>query len=179
MRLSMNSKNRLAGIEFLRFFFMIWICLIHIWKPFNLYNGAIGVEFFFIVSGYFLYLGFLKGNQSVINFTKNRFWRLFPTYIIGICLTYVIVLFDQIKDGEKIEWFKTLSSFTVEGLMIQDLGCFSINPANPVSWYVSVLFIGGTLIYASLKFNRQITTHCVLPAFILGYYVLIASRGCR
>lgn len=173
----MSAKKKLPGIEFLRFFFMVWICLIHIWKPFNLYHGAIGVEFFFLVSGYFLFQGYRNKPVSVLSFGRKRFARLFPAYFVGILLSYAIFILDSVHDGSGIDGIRLAGDFVTESLMIQDLGWFSLNPVNPVSWYVSVLFIASILLYAALRFHERFSLLVLFPALIVGYYVLTASHG--
>ena len=172
----MNAK--FAGIEFLRFFFMIWICLIHIWTPFPICNGGIGVDFFFITSGYFLIKGFEKVQTSVASYAWKRFVRLFPAYITGIILGYVLLTLDLLKDGEGISFVQIIESFMAESMMIQESGWFThLRLANPVSWYVGVLFIGSVLLYSFLRYNKKLTINVFIPVFCLGYYTLYAHSG--
>ena len=173
-----STNNKLAGFEFFRFFFMIWICLIHIWTPFRICHGGIGVDFFFISAGFFLFKGFEKAQLSVFHYSRKRFFRLFPVYIIGVILGYIISIFDHIKDGATISPFGVAESFFTESLMIQDTGWFThLTLGNPVSWYVSVLFIGSILLYAALRFNSSLTINILIPLFCLGYYTLYAHAN--
>lgn len=157
---------------------MIWICLIHIWTPFRICHGGIGVDFFFISAGYFLYKGFINAQASVYQYARKRFSRLFPAYIVGILLSYLILILDMLKDGEFLPPATMVESFIAESLMIQDIGWFSqLELANPVSWYVSVLFIAGLVLYSFLRYNKSLTINLLIPVFCIGYYTLCANTG--
>ncbi|MBQ5934435.1 MAG: acyltransferase [Bacteroidales bacterium] len=173
-----SETGKLAGFEFLRFFFMIWICLIHIWTPFKIYHGGIGVDFFFMTAGLFLLQGFEKAQVSVYQYTRKRFFRLFPAYLIGVLLGFIFLLIDGIKDGVPFSAVGLTESFLTESLMIQDIGWFTHQTlGNPVSWFVSVLFIASVLLYAALRWNSRLTINILLPVFCIGYYTLLAHLG--
>ena len=144
-----TKSRKLAGFEFLRFFFMIWICLIHIWTPFHLSHGSIGVDFFFLSAGYFLFQGFTKEPMTLLSFAEKRLHRLYPVYIIGILLGYAILILDFFKDGEAFSPIMMVESFLADSLLIQNLGWFS-HPysGNAVSWFVSALFLASLVIYS-------------------------------
>lgn len=165
----MNGK--LAGFEFLRFYFMIWICLIHIWTPFSISHGSIGVDFFFMSAGFFLFQHFEKDPIAVYPYAKKRFHRLYPIYIIGIILGYGLLIFDLLKDGEAVSPTMMAESFLTDSMMIQGLGWFS-HPysGNAVSWFVSVLFIASILLYAALRYNQRLTVNLLIPIFCIVYY---------
>ena len=174
------SARRLGGIEFLRFFFMIWICLTHIrtFVPaFDLKGAGIAVEFFFIISGFFLYRTFRSRNYPVLGFARNRFSRLYPVYLFGVILSTIISYADQAFEGTFIPMSVLCSEAIPEILMIQCTGSFSSGLANAPSWFVSVLFFGTLLIYAMLKYNEKLTTHILLPVFVIGFYTLITGKG--
>lgn len=172
------QTGRLAGFEFLRFYFITWICLCHIWTPFQLLHGGAGNGFFFISSGYFLYRGFVKKQLTVYQFARKRFIRLFPVYIIGVILGYFFLFLDLWKDGCILEGESLAESIITESLMLHYLGCFThLNLGNPVSWFISVLFISSILLYSILRYNCRLTINILIPAFCIGFLTLYAHSG--
>ena len=157
---------------------MIWICMIHIWTPFKIHHGGIGVDFFFITAGLFLIKGFENAKQSVYQYARRRFFRLFPAYIVGVFLGFILLVVDGIKDGATPSIVELLASFLTESLMIQDVGWFThLTLGNPVSWFVSVLIIASILLYAALCWNINLTIKVLLPVFCIGYYTIFAHLG--
>jgi peptidoglycan/LPS O-acetylase OafA/YrhL len=58
-------------------------------------KGYLGVDLFFIISGFVIYYTLTK-TDSIINFWKKRFIRLFPPLLIASILTYIVfILWDN------------------------------------------------------------------------------------
>ncbi len=85
---------------------MMWIILFHYTTrygelfeydtTFGFENGGrVGVAMFFVISGYFLAHRLLDENYSgwrnVLAFDVNRYWRLYPSYLITIIFIYLAV----------------------------------------------------------------------------------------
>lgn len=100
------SKNKNGFIEFCRFVFMISIVSHHAMflsdKPgyIPLWGGYISVEFFFILTGYFLYASYLKNDlgQKMWNKQNNalyqiyhKFKRFYPYFFISWCVIFIMV----------------------------------------------------------------------------------------
>lgn len=73
------------------------------WYPANLYGyrtlyphalvlGALGVHLFFVISGLVITMTVLR-SQNGIEFLVRRFARLYPAFLVGICLTLAVVGF--------------------------------------------------------------------------------------
>lgn len=151
----MNKSKNLV-IELYRFLFT---CIIYIYHfrtyseiqkmKGNFSGGYLGVEFFFLISGFYLMKSITKKrNQEKkgfindgIAFLKKRIQRLYPEYIVSICLLIIVsfigsrgdfTVFYLIKDG------------------FPDLICvqaFFVNKKiNSLLWFVSVLIWGSLLI---------------------------------
>lgn len=96
---------------------MVSIGNLHLFPFTYLGNGWLGVNLFFILSGFVLYLPYANGSrtlttsQSVIDFYKNRASRLFPLYYI-ILIISVIFIIHQNNIHEWSFWKNMLLMFT-------------------------------------------------------------------
>jgi peptidoglycan/LPS O-acetylase OafA/YrhL len=79
----MNAKPRLLEIDALRGIAAFSVCLFHFsWFPY----GVTGVDLFFMVSGFVIYMSIVNGN------TLKRFWgsrviRIYPVYWLSLVIT--------------------------------------------------------------------------------------------
>ena len=84
---------RKTSIDFFRYFFMLNICLWHLNDQLHLLShGYLAVEFFFIVSGFFLFKkkeGRLK-EMTTMQFLIARYKRFYPKYIFAFFITAIL-----------------------------------------------------------------------------------------
>lgn len=174
----MQQKN--VSIEAFRFIFMIILCLLHIEGMIHIQNhGDLVVEFFFMLSGYFLYRSFL-GNpkRSTIDFTIKRFKRFWIEYVIA---TVPIFFLYQRGVMSSLTWDTLLNfilHFFSDLLLVHRIGIFP-NPVNGPTWYLSVLLFGGGFVHALLRKDRQLTVSIILPVICLVVYSYFFKQGCQ
>ena len=87
MTTDVKGKNR--SIEFLRFFFMLFICLSHFpgRTVIHLNHAYLAVDFFFIVSGLFIYRSSTKdAPPSTFDYTLKKVKRFWPKMVVGCAL---------------------------------------------------------------------------------------------
>ena len=171
-----GGKKKLGGIEFFRFYFVIQVCLCHIWTAFPKPHTDFSVEFFFVLSGIFLYRSYLK-NFSLRDFAKRRFSRLYPTYVCTTVLGFLLGLFILYRQHVQVPAWDALLQFIPESLMLQGWGMFpaSIINANPVIWYTSVMWLSGLFLYPLLLLGKEYATKVILPLLIFVIYSYIFS----
>lgn len=76
-------KPRNHALNFLKLFFLA-VIVIHHSGIAKIPHGYIGVEFFFMTSGYFIYQTYLKKQSlTLAAYTKKRFFKLYPHYIFS------------------------------------------------------------------------------------------------
>lgn len=90
----LESSARNHQLDALRGLAALMVFFFHVthgagqWLDFNW--GNTGVDLFFIISGYVIFLSVSK-NATLKQFTKSRFIRLFPTYWFSATLTYLLI----------------------------------------------------------------------------------------
>lgn len=156
-------------INFFRFVFTIIIAFLHfrtISRTY-LYSGYIVVEFFFIISGYFLCHTCLNKNIGAIKYLKERFRRFWlKSIIIGLLLTnYCVVI--------KSDFNKIVQHFLSILAMLQATIPFNdnIDAVYPL-WYLSVLIYGGFIIYVIItNLHKQYTIILLSLIFVCYAYL--------
>lgn len=113
-------------------------------------HAYLSVEFFFIVSGFFIARKALVEKKSIYNIKKyllNRFYRLYPHYILSL----IVMILVSIVMGEKIQDSYNIGA---EIFMVQTLG-FTKGGINYPDWYISVLFWGSIIFYFVLLWAKK------------------------
>lgn len=127
------------SIEALRFLFSIMIAWGHfyyqqlapLWKLKMNFPTYLCVDYFFIISGYFLYTSFKK-DENLSDFIKKRIIRLWPLPAFIMLLYYILHLCGK-TDFHYTE--NILSLF-----FMQNIGITFRFPQNGATWFISVLF---------------------------------------
>lgn len=153
---SYYDKNNLKELDSIRGLMAILILGCHFWAafgsifpkygiitPFKLItNATIGLCYFFLLSGFVI--SYSQQNKmkktSILKYTFNRFWRLFPPIFISILMMYIF---------QENNWF-TISSKTLESSSwLQSLYQFKDNTylINPLYDATYNTYIGGNVVY--------------------------------
>lgn len=132
------QNNRLEVLDSLRGLAALFVVLYHYTtRYYDFYKvekdyqlsftyGNYGVEVFFIISGFVIFLTLSKTKTS-LDFIVNRFIRLFPTYWISVTLTFIIISQFSLPGREVsiLEYIINLSMIHLE---------FRINSVDGVYW---------------------------------------------
>lgn len=162
-------------INFFRVVFTFIIAFLHfrtISRTY-LYSGYIVVEFFFIISGYFLCHSFVKKQLDSATFFKKRFKQFWlKTIIIGILLSfldYKTILNSSLNDI--IQHFISILTILQSIFPFND----NINAVYPI-WYLAVIIYGGVIFYAIIK-NFPEQSKVILPLLALFCYAYLFIDG--
>lgn len=174
--ISLHERNN--SIEFFRFFFMLVICMWHFNMLKIFKHGYLAVEFFFILSGFFLFYSFLKRKDlGVLDFIVIKFKRFFPEFVIVLILTFLIksTKYLSVADSfyDVLAW---LFNIFDDLCFLFSTGPFTVGVVNP-TWYLSVLIWGGGWMYAMLKYYRNLSLSILFPLLIIIYFGYIGSNG--
>lgn len=176
----MVISQKKYGVELYRFIITITVCLHH----FRLYaesvlpygGGYLGVDFFFIVSGFFLYEHSQRRSahnasealKEAAKYTIQRYQRLFPQYLFILIIS--IVTYGCVMDVRL--GFSQLGALISKLLMIDGIYVHSQLNIMPQGWYCSSLLFGSALIYYLCIRYKQNFVKRLAPFFIIGIYAL-------
>lgn len=173
-------------IEFWRFIFAIYMVIYH--TVFHIYGvrtgGYIGVDVFFIISGYFLAVSQnryeLQSDESRgylqacgFRYLLNRYKRLWPMYLVAYIISAIIDACVHFKSA--LEGLERVYHSFPEMFMLR-----ITTSVNGVSWFVAAMLIAGTILYILLCLDRyDILKSSVLPLlslFIYGRFNQVLGR---
>ncbi len=165
----MNTKRNYA-IDFLKLFFTLLIVLHHstLINKFMV-RGYIGVELFFIISGYLIMQTVTKHkDRTATSYAIGRVKQLYPHYLYSFVIMFLATSVYGNTSGFSID---EIISFSCEALMLN--GILNRGGVNYAAWYVSVLLFGGILLYAVLRNTKQKVILPILTVFSLATILCI------
>lgn len=159
-------KQKNYSIELLRFLFMVLICLHH-HNMNRLTAGHLSVEFYFVLSGWFIYLSARKSQSA----TPAQYWwqrvkRFLPEILI--MLPFAVWAFCSDCTWKEIAIYAT-RDITMTG------GIFGVCLNYPM-WYVSILLWCGTLLYALIRYLPRTTLYLLVPLIAIPFYGYVYSQ---
>jgi peptidoglycan/LPS O-acetylase OafA/YrhL len=180
------SNNRNGKIELLRFVFAVCIVLHHLTYPgLEFAGGFISVEFFFMLTGYYL----AKKITRDVDVTKNvsetipatmdasknevlhRLKKLMPYFAISWIFGLLVILGAGNGFGEsRFAVLKSIIFASYDFLFGQCLGIPSL-VVSGVLWYLSAMFVSIIIIYPIARRHYKIYVYYapLLALFSMGY----------
>lgn len=135
----------------------------------------IGVEFFFIVSGYLLYTGLdrlSKKCRSGWDYLVYRYGKIYPYYFTAFMFS--LVCFILTRSVSLVDVVKFLSNdffelFALHGIGLDDGWAY----LNNTGWFISVMFLSGFIIYHCLvKWKEQFCNFAAPLIIIISFSYL-------
>ena len=170
-----ESTRRNTSIEALRFLSIFQICLWHMTYPVTA-AGFLGVEFFFILAGIFLYKNATKVNSpGVVGYSLHKLSKFYFKIILAQIITQLVYspgLLVELQDN----WLQPVLRFISEALLLQCSGTFG-NGLNSPTWFFSVLIYGGAFVYALTKYYRNLSIRVVFPLLCVFYFAYTFNNG--
>ncbi|WP_460217907.1 acyltransferase family protein [Psychroserpens sp. MEBiC05023] len=125
-------------------------------KLFDFKYGGLGVDLFFIISGFVIFLT-IKKNTKPIEFLYKRFSRLYPTFWICVILTFIII-----RASDIVMYHRSFVELAVNLTMIPDV--FGIKRVDGVYWSLLPELAFYFLMFCLLLFKK--VKHMILICFI-------------
>lgn len=170
------SKN--GEIEFFRLVFALSVVGVHLNGFFHLdlfQRGAFGVEFFFLVSGYFMARSAERTAEldmaAVCGFLKRKVFGFLP-YYAGAVLIQLVALRICLQRVD-LHWLVTNAVKFIPELLFLQMGGFATESAINVAavWYLSALLLALLLLYPIAVRYKKTYGVIFLPLaiFSIGY----------
>ena len=175
------------SIYFWKIIFTYMIVLFHYPPAMGfLYNRGyrpgwyIAVEFFFIVSGYLLYDNLSRYRtryETSCAYTIHRLQYIWPRYLFAFIIVFSVK--GIINKYTIRECIGTLVDAMPEIFLLQGIGLNrEWNYVNPTLWYLSILLIGGYIIYWFLLHKERTFVTLLAPVLVMiGYSYLYRYVG--
>lgn len=166
LMITIASSTRNAEAEFLRFIFAIMVFLSHMNV---LPNGALAVDFFFLLTGFLTVLSLHKSIQkgitpkSTFDFILHKIKSFYPELLIATVISIIVyfvakpISFSLLCDAAKT---------AINGIIpvLKMTGCgISVTDFNGATWYLSSMIIALLIVY---PFFVRVSSHSLL--FIIG-----------
>jgi peptidoglycan/LPS O-acetylase OafA/YrhL len=195
---SMSKRN--GKIEVYRFIFCICVLSFHIEKYIlgeaSLDNGihfayfphgAMGVEFFFILSGFLMAKSISKSRalnpknansfsaKEGLNFIWRKYVSIFPQHLVAFVIAFVVYALVNDLSAKGV----VLSAIdSIPNLFLIEMSGINFTNPNHIEWYISCMLIAMAIIYPICKkyydkFTRYFAP--LLALLILGYMIYTTS----
>ena len=176
-------KNKNGEIELLRFVFAIIIMLRHASGKIIIGffgRAALGVEFFFIVSGYLMALSVKKkmdtqpdcerlGTESFY-YVVHKFKGLMPEFLFAWMISFGVAHIDISKTITIREMVNDLMVWIYQLIPVSMAG-FSGGEFHMAAWYISAMLLAMAILYPICRKYYDMYTRVIAPLlaiFILG-----------
>lgn len=190
----MSKRNGM--VDLFKFIFAVVIAIFHggtnLWYgakgEYPMSGGAIGVEFFFIVSGYLMVSSESRRSETrlslhddTFSFIKGKVKSLCPGFFISWALAFFFTNWSEnLNEGvDLFTLFKRTSYSVFELLMVNQSG-LNVYRVNHATWYVSSMLIGMVILYPLLAKKREWFLKVIAPfaaIMIFGYMYARYSEG--
>jgi peptidoglycan/LPS O-acetylase OafA/YrhL len=186
-----DKHQRLATLDTFRGIAALAVVLFHLTlhqseAPFQLGWGATGVDLFFIISGFVIFLTLNKTNSG-LDFAVARFSRLYPVYWTAVTLAAICMLIGNYLGYSQISWMEYWANMTMfqHYFNIRDLDgsywtlivemlfyglmllCFWLKQIERLEWYGLGLVAVQVLIHSWVRASAPFTYASIVEAFPL------------
>lgn len=135
-------------LNFYKFLAICFVVLLHSGIGGWYVHGYVAVDFFFMLSGFFLARKIIEKKTTIDTITYGvlSFKKLLPTHIV--CLSILVLYVSNLRFGN---YFLTNSSIFFEYFLIHRWG-FTEYFLNVPDWYLSSFLLVAIFLYASFKY---------------------------
>ena len=165
------NTNRNRAIDALKGILILFIVIHHSQLMPFIHHGYLAVDVFFWIAGVFLMRSFLNRQETAFRYTLRRIKQVLPPYLIAFVLACILDYKHLLSFRSFDEFLNIFTPFSAFLTLTEELGPLHHSYVVLVGgWFLSVLIIGGFLLYSLLEYNEKLTTKVLLPfGVILGF----------
>ncbi len=186
MKMKRTKSIRNGELDILRFLFAIDVVMSHLqldvsYKTHFTYD-AVGVEFFFLCSGYFLAkhgmekknddFGVIKDSWS---FILKKAWGIWRYYILAIVINSACIFADHGSFSRLLtDWLESLPLIFFLNQPLHQTPVLYLRGC----WYLSAMMVAAFVLYFLLQVFREKFVHIIAPCmslFLIGYLITICE----
>ena len=159
-------------ISFWRVVFTYTIIFVHFFNQYKHFTGwYIGVEFFFMVSGWLLAADTEKRNRNAFDYTLSRIKRLYPEYFWSfiVSATFLAVYYKLYTGASFLQWLFNVGIREMLMIHYWPWGDASVL-ANVATWYLSVLVLAGLILYSLAKRSPALLKEIIIPISVVVFF---------
>ena len=180
--------GKIKNIEFLRFLFalmiiyahILWLC-VSVFKTYNnfplysdlhhnCYASFLCVEYFFIISGFFLFYNFKNKIESTFRFAVKKVIRLWPLLAFSIFLFLILSLFKMCD-------FHSYAN-VLNLLFLYKTGIDGSAVNNAHSWFVCIFFWCSIFYhYLYRNFDKKIVNLAIALMVFYSFSTILSATG--
>lgn len=171
-----QKRKRVSSVELLRFVIIMSVVVHHYCELSP--NGYLGVDFFFVLSGFLLMANYKKHYHSGCNavvqavaYMKSRYLKIIPFYLLAFILSVILSVLMNTKWNIGI----FVKNAVWELLMLEGFGITQNLFVGP-GWYCSSMLIAGFLIYFFLGKNSKIYIFIIAPVSLMVVFTYMANN---
>lgn len=187
-----TKKKRNGTLEFMRFVFCMTILFFHISKMLlggvslkdgvrvALFpHGAMGVEFFFILTGVFLAHSAEKQSLKLpkkltvipdtFRYFGKKYASIFPQHFVAFAVLFGVMVLIHLDMPNWSAWERLDAAFP-SFFLIQMTGIMGA-PLNHIEWYLSAMLIAILIIYPLCRLYFKVFTRYIAPLASVGLFI--------
>ena len=174
-----NSKRN-GFIDFLKFIFAIIILIHHSWQFFPILPiGYIGVELFFLVTGWLMAKKFydFELNENIFVITRNYIARkikvFYLEYLVAIAIGFISICLFVWNEVPSISGMLAL---TIGDILLLQIWGFPVRSITGVMWYLSAMIGAIAILLPIILKNQKMFINFIAPLVILISFGSIAYQ---
>lgn len=137
--------------------------------------GNVGVDLFFVLSGFLIYGSLITSSPTFIKYFSRRIQRIYPTFTVVFIIYIGLSIFFPSKNKVPSQFWEA-SQYVLENFLLLP-GLFDIEPIITVAWSLSYEFffyLSVPILIYSLNLKSWKAGHRILFFLLLAITILIA-----
>lgn len=179
------SSRYNGGLDFWKLVFTFVIVTYHggqIGDGKNIFTiGATAVEFFFMLSGYFMAVSAVKKppvtpgtlGKETAGFIWHKIKSILPYYLFGYIISLVIYIYTDLRDVSGLGEAVKKLSLSIPNFFLLSTSGLEETTVLGMTWYISAMLLAMCFLYPLLRKYKDMYLHVIAPlsAILLAGYM--------